>query len=94
MRVERAPDFGRSAYPSGGRLIGPAWQEIWDSLSYDGWVFVDDAIASAIRELPIASATARNLLCTAKRAGLVEVELRPVGTPVRRRAYYRKVRRS
>jgi len=83
-----APDFGRSGYPSRGELIGPAWQAMWDDLAEDRWTFADVAISGGCAA-GVQPKTALNLLRSARRAGILEVEYRKIGNPTRRRPYYR-----
>lgn len=93
-----APDFpgGRykqdTGYPSQGKKLGPAWQEIWDRLRYapdalDGRELADQV---APRH-DLAPATLVALISRAAKAGVLTREPRPVksGRGQRTRTFYR-----
>lgn len=83
-----APDFGTSNYPSAGKIIGPAWQQMWDQLAHGRWMSVDE-IATAVPT--IARRTVQTLLVDARRAGVLESEVRrTMHLQNRRRRFYRR----
>ena len=62
------PDFARN-YPSGGALIGPAWERGWTELGAGDVVPLDRLLEAMTKS--IQPKTARNLLSGATRAGLL-----------------------
>lgn len=72
MMTSPAPDFSKAhRYPSGGASIGPAWQTMWDALQDGQWHAAVD-LAQSVESL-IAVKTAKGLLGTARRKGILEV---------------------
>jgi hypothetical protein len=71
--MQTAPDFNRTpGYPSKGKLIGPAWQAVWDSLA-DGQWHTAAELAEVARPW-IVYDTTTNLLRQARKHRLVEVD--------------------
>jgi hypothetical protein len=72
-----APDFPHyrtgepDGYPSGGQLIGPAWQRVWDRLELGPCGYAD-LRNQVLAEWPIREKTLRNLLWQAEKAGFVK----------------------
>lgn len=86
----KAPDFpgGRegqeSGYPSKGRKLGPAWQQIWNTLSLDPALFMDGKmLAETVAPVhDLVPATLVALMSRAARAGLLDKETRDVKVQV------------
>ena len=95
---DRAPDFGRTAagkptaYPSAGRIIGPAWQSMWSALADGEWRDGAELAVTVGSRRGCSPKTARNLLAGAATAGLIEREERIGGEPQRWRTWYRRER--
>lgn len=87
-----APDF-TPGYPSGGTMIGPGWQAVWDGMTPGRWYHPDALAEIAGTAANLQPSTTLNLLQSARRAGILEVDYRmsaPIGGKVRKRAFYRK----
>jgi hypothetical protein len=82
--LDRAPDFA-PGYPSKGGLIGPAWQDMWDSMRDGRW-----KTTTQLAELvpSIQRKTVLNLLRAARKAGKLEVRYGHAADP--RMAQYRR----
>lgn len=86
--MSRAPDFNESTYPSGGKILGPAWQQMWDALEGGGWMTIDDLHQAAPQ---IARRTVETLAVGARRSGLLESMIRKTKiVQNRRRRFYRR----
>lgn len=89
----RAPDITQG-YPSGGSKIGPAWDSAWEWLRAQGrgWTDGTDLARRVSVNHELAESTVRNLLTSARRAGLLEQTYRAVDVPgrgPRTRTHYR-----
>jgi hypothetical protein len=85
---------GRWLYPAPGTRIFTAWGLAWGRLERSGAEYVDGpALAAAVSEATgVHRDTIRNLLHSARNAGLLERTYRKVDVPgrgVRNRTYYR-----
>ena len=79
------PDIS-PGYPSKGKKLGPAWSTMWTVLAESGTEFQDGkelAIETAKR-YKLVPATLQAVLARAAVAGLLDREIRPVGTSVRK----------
>jgi hypothetical protein len=83
-----APDF-TEGYPSKGKRIGPAWQHIWDMLGARPWAGPGLVAATADR-FGLERTTVANLLRSARRAGVLEVQYKIIER--RKTAVYRRAR--
>jgi hypothetical protein len=73
-RGMNAPDISKN-YPSKGRKIGPAWADVWDALTGAGRDWTDGVVLAetVAAKHPVSPDTLRNILHSAKRAGLLEI---------------------
>lgn len=76
---QKAPDFGADGYPSGGDLIGPAWQSAWEALHYNPEMTGDELALVMQNSASIKHKTAKNLLGQARKAGIITARRRKVG---------------
>lgn len=87
--ADPAPDWGRQ-YPSGGELIGPTWQAMWVALADREWHDVRELTEVGEAARGAATATVRNQLFAAAKAGLIEPEARLDDETHRWRIWYRR----
>lgn len=87
-----APDFpgGRpgqdTGYPSKGKKLGPAWQQIWDRLRMSSDAVDGKELADAVApDYDLAPATLVGLLSRAALAGVLDKEHRSVQTTITRK---------
>lgn len=83
-----APDFDQSGYPSQGEIIGSAWQTAWDLLADDQEMSAQNLCPLMCLTSGAKFITARNLLTSARAAGLLRVRYKVINS--RRRAIYRR----
>lgn len=91
MSVDRktaAPDFDQSGYPGQGEIIGPAWQTAWDLLADGQEMTARELCPLMCLTSGAKSITARNLLTSARAAGLLRARYKVIDS--RRRAIYRR----
>lgn len=55
--MSKAPDF-HGTYPSGGEIVGPLWQRLWDVMEPGEWMSVEELVKHTAGN----SSTIRNLL--------------------------------
>ncbi len=84
-----APDWGQR-YPSGGELIGPAWQRQWDAMRDGEWHDCNELVAAAVEASTCSATTARRLLFAAAKERLIEPEARQDDETHRWRIWYRR----
>ncbi len=87
--ADPAPDWG-PRYPSGGNLIGPSWQAMWQALAGGTWCDVRDLLVIGIESRGCYERTVRNLLFAAARAHHIEPEARYDTETKRWRMWYRR----
>ena len=87
-----APDFN-PGYPSGGLLIGPAWERLWTALEHGRWTFAADLAADRDLRGVLAEASIKILLAGAARAGYLERRLSWRVSPAGNRRKMLEVRR-
>lgn len=85
-----APDWGHH-YPSGGNLIGPTWQAMWDGMADGEWHDVRELLGLGEAARGCATATVRNLLFAAAKARHIEPEARFDDEVSRWRMWYRRI---
>lgn len=66
-----APDFNRKGYPSKGRMIGPAWQIMWDVLQDGQWHTAVELCEQTRNH--VSDLTSKGLLANARRHKILEV---------------------
>lgn len=98
MSIDVAPDIPSDkhpiGYPSKGRHVGPAWRHLWQQLrALPAGEYLDgvQAAEKAAAAQDLSVSTARNLLSSARKAGILDGYVGDnEGTRgVRRRTYYR-----
>lgn len=89
--ADPAPDWARF-YPSGGDMIGPTWQAMWEAMADGQWHDVHELVPIGEAAKGAATSTVRNQLLAAAKAGLIEPEARRDETqsPPRWRIWYRR----
>jgi hypothetical protein len=87
--ADPAPDWDRN-YPSGGLLIGPTWQALWEALADREWHDVRELLQIGMDARGCAEATVRNQLLAAAKARLIEPEARFDDESRRWRMWYRR----
>jgi hypothetical protein len=68
-----APNFN-GEYPGAGAKIGPAWQAAWDRMEGGDWISSGDLADVMMTAVDIQFVTAKNLLSSARRAGVIQVK--------------------
>jgi hypothetical protein len=87
--ADPAPDWGHH-YPSGGNLIGPTWQAMWEAMADREWHDVRDLLGVGEAARGCATATVRNQLFAAAKAHHIEPEARFDDESARWRMWYRR----
>jgi len=68
--MDTAPDF-TDGYPSKGKMIGPAWQAMWDAMADHEWHPRADIAEVGVNATGIVPKTAVNLLVAATKAKVI-----------------------
>jgi hypothetical protein len=76
-------------YPLAGERIGPAWRAAWRMLDREQWINGGDVAAAVAPRCGLQVETVKNLLSSARRAGLLEQRIQRAHGRSRASAHYR-----